>query len=167
MQVGAHTVSKCSRTRENSSPVANRIRSFPGRSSEALYRTRTDDPFLTMSAHLRVATGRLRVLARTSWLGAPVRRRLRVGSWRLRLPSGFHRVKAARKLTLWRRLNIDPRGGRRSVARRSRVAASGASDRRREPREGPLSGISRGGLGIGVLCGVLRASAGGARVELV
>jgi hypothetical protein len=58
------------------------------------------DPFLTMTAQLRVAAGRLRVFAARSGLCASARGCLRVGSWRLRLPRGFH-PGCARKPDRW------------------------------------------------------------------
>ena len=48
MQVGAHTVSNCAWTGGHRNRSDITIDCFAGLSREALYRTRTDDPFLTM-----------------------------------------------------------------------------------------------------------------------
>jgi hypothetical protein len=57
---------------------------------QALHRTRTDDPFLTMSARMQAAASRLRVSGAKSASRASDCGRLRVGSRRLTLPCGFH-----------------------------------------------------------------------------
>ena len=75
-----------------------------------------------MTAQLRADAGRLRVLAGRSGLRASASGRLRGGSWRLRLPRGFH-PGCARKPDRWGIVSLVAQRGNDRSGLRSEVAA--------------------------------------------